>query len=95
MVRERRTGSGSQQGRSGSASRSRSESVSTTASVSVAVGGGGASIAGQREERPRVVSMMSQAGSVGVGVPEDEVRVGESAASGRDGNRGSLERGRE
>jgi len=92
MVRERRAsdaGRAQQQGRS--VSRSRSESVSTTASISVPVAGGGTSIAGQREERPRVVSMMSHAGSVGVGVPEDEVRVGESAASGRDGGRGSLE----
>ncbi|KAK0628737.1 hypothetical protein B0T17DRAFT_463029, partial [Bombardia bombarda] len=32
-------------------------------------------------ERPRVLSHWSTAGSVGVGVPEDEVRVGESAAS--------------
>ncbi|OIW24502.1 hypothetical protein CONLIGDRAFT_673671 [Coniochaeta ligniaria NRRL 30616] len=99
MVRERRASNDAghpsraqqqQQGRS--ASRSRSDSVSTTASVSVAVAGGGTSIAGQREERPRVVSMLSLAGSVGVGVPEDEVRVGESAASGREGGgRGSLE----
>lgn len=93
MVRERRASDAGraqqQQGRS--ASRSRSDSVSTTASVSVAVGRGGTSIAGQREERPRVVSMMSHAGSVGVGVPEEEVKVGESAASGRDGARGSLE----
>lgn len=43
-------------------------------------------IAGRRESgRERVTSMLSVAGSVagsvGVGVPEDEVRVGESAAS--------------
>ena len=58
-------------------------------------GGGGAGIAAQRAEvhqqahtgaqqtqaRPRVVSSLSTAGSVGVGVPEEEVRVGESAAS--------------
>lgn len=88
MVRERRASDAS---RTQQQSRSRSESVSTTASVNVPVGGGGTSIAGQREERPRVVSMMSHAGSVGVGVPEDEVRVGESAASGREGGRGSLE----
>ena len=66
--------------------RPRSESVSTTASVSVAAsatGAGGASIVGQREgrDRTRVVSMLSTTGSVAVGVPEDEVRVGESAAS--------------
>lgn len=73
MVRDRRASD---------ASRTRSESVSTTASVGAAAGGGpgaaGAGIAGPRE---RVVSMLSTAGSVGVGVPEDEVRVGESAAS--------------
>lgn len=94
MVRERRASDASraQQQQARSVSRSRSESVSTTASASVTVAGGGTSIAGQREERPRVVSMMSHAGSVGVGVPEDEVRVGESAASGREGDgRGSLE----
>jgi hypothetical protein len=99
MVRERRTSDAGgraqqqqqQQPQGRSVSRARSDSVSTTASVNVAVAGGGTSIAGQREERPRVVSMMSQAGSVGVGVPEEEVRVGESAASGREGGRGSLE----
>ncbi|KAL1888034.1 hypothetical protein Sste5346_009831 [Sporothrix stenoceras] len=51
-----------------------------------ASGGGGVGIAGRRESgRERVTSMLSVAGSVagsvGVGVPEDEVRVGESAAS--------------
>ncbi|KAJ9132469.1 hypothetical protein NKR23_g11255 [Pleurostoma richardsiae] len=73
MVRERR---------SSDASRTRSESVSTTASVSVTAGGPGAGtgIAGPREGRERVVSMLSTT-SMGVGVPEDEVRVGESAAS--------------
>ncbi|KAI6382867.1 hypothetical protein MCOR25_000383 [Pyricularia grisea] len=72
--------------------RTRSESVSTTASVAASTGGGatatgtgvmggsGVGVAGRREGggRDRVVSV---AGSVGVGVPEDEVRVGESAAS--------------
>ena len=69
--------------RASDASRGRSESVSTTASVNVAAGGGGGTgIAGRREGgRERVVSTLSVAGSVGVGVPEDEVRVGESAAS--------------
>ncbi|EFX00675.1 hypothetical protein CMQ_7677 [Grosmannia clavigera kw1407] len=47
---------------------------------------GGAGIAGRRESvRERVTSMLSMtgsvAGSVGVGVPEDELQVGESAAS--------------
>lgn len=87
-IRERRSSDASQPGQRSSsqqrqASRSRSESVSTTASFSVAASttGGGASIAAQREERPRVVSMLSTAGSVGVGVPEEEVRVGESASN--------------
>ena len=76
--------------RSGSVSTTASvHSVSGGATVS---GGGGATIASQRDaagtagaaagSRPRVVSMMSStSGSVGVGVPEEEVRVGESAAS--------------
>ncbi|KAH8887637.1 hypothetical protein GQ53DRAFT_286984 [Thozetella sp. PMI_491] len=90
MVRERRASDASRA--SQPSVRPRSESVSTAASVSVAAsvtGAGGASIAAQREgregregrDRTRVVSMLSVAGSVGVGVPEDEVRVGESAAS--------------
>lgn len=62
-----------------SASRPRSESVSTTASASVPAGGG-SSIAGPRGERGRNLARQSVA-SVGVGVPEDEVKVGESAAS--------------
>lgn len=77
--------------RTSDASRTRSESVSTTASVAASAGGGvpaagtgntggGVAIAGRRGGvgRERVVSVT---GSVGVGVPEDEVRVGESAAS--------------
>lgn len=82
-VRDRRTSD---------AGRTRSASVSTTASVAAStgggttatgagvMGGGGVAVAGRREGggRDRVVSV---AGSVGVGVPEDEVRVGESAAS--------------
>lgn len=73
MVRERRA--------SDASTRPRSESVSTTASVNLAASTG-ASIARPRNER--VVSMMSTTGSVAsvaVGVPEDEVNVGESAAS--------------
>lgn len=73
LVRERRA--------SDASTRPRSESVSTTASVNVT--GGGAGIAPPRSDR--VVSMLSTAGStagsVAVGVPEDELRVGESAAS--------------
>lgn len=69
MVRERRA--------SDASTRPRSESVSTTASVNVAPTG--ASITRPRNER--VVSMLSNAGSVAVGVPEEELKVGESAAS--------------
>ncbi|KLU81518.1 hypothetical protein MAPG_00605 [Magnaporthiopsis poae ATCC 64411] len=78
--------------RASDASRARSESVSTSASVAVSAAGagvtgagvsGGVAVAGRREGagRERVASSFSIAGSVGVGVPEDEVRVGESAAS--------------
>ncbi|KAI1871192.1 uncharacterized protein JN550_004637 [Neoarthrinium moseri] len=91
MVRERRESDASQ--RSTGGARIRSESVSTTASVSVSgaagVGGGGTGIAGGRREpsgragagMERAFSTLSVAGSVGVGVPEEELQVGESAAS--------------
>ena len=85
------------QAQASSRSRSRSTSVSTTTSVNAVSGAsmtgsslhgtpsatpaGGASIAGRRDGGGRVTSMLSVVGSVGVGVPEDEVRVGESAAS--------------
>jgi len=100
MVRERRPSDASRASASASqsATRPRSDSASTTASASASVaasttGAGGVSIAAQREgrERPRVVSMLSTAGSIGVGVPEDEVRVGESAASAGLGERGTQE----
>lgn len=75
-----------------SGGRDRSESVSTTASVSVsgATGlgssmGGGTTIAGDRRGERRAIergmSNLSMTGSVAAGVPEDEVKVGESAAS--------------
>jgi hypothetical protein len=75
--------------RASDASRTRSESVSTTASVSVPPIRGGAGIAGPRDgtrpaDRDRgmaTISSTSVVGSVGVGVPDDEVQVGESAAS--------------
>lgn len=65
-------------------SRARSDSVSTTASASVATGGG-SSIAGPRDQsvrgdRGRNLARQSIA-SVGVGVPDEELNVGESAAS--------------
>lgn len=81
LVRERRA--------SDASTRPRSESVSTTASVNVS--GGGAGIAPPRSDR--VTSMISTAGStagsVAVGVPEDELRVGESAASAGQQNQAS------
>ncbi|CAK7265041.1 hypothetical protein SEPCBS119000_001308 [Sporothrix epigloea] len=63
-----------------------SASSPSAAFTTPATSGGGAGIAGRRESaRERVTSMLSAAGStagsVGVGVPDDEVRVGESAAS--------------
>ncbi|KAH6605916.1 hypothetical protein Trco_005069 [Trichoderma cornu-damae] len=84
IVRERR---------SSDASRNRSDSASTTASASIAPGGG-VSIAGPREsiyghgrDRERAMqSTTSLAGGVSIGVPDEEVKVGESAASGRSGN---------
>ncbi|KAI1141468.1 hypothetical protein F5Y05DRAFT_372647 [Hypoxylon sp. FL0543] len=77
-----RTGSG----------RDRSESASTTASVSLSgatgiggVIGGGTTIArdrrGERRAIERGMSSLSISGSVGTGVPEEELKVGESAAS--------------
>ena len=93
MVRERRESDASQRSVGQGGGRLRSDSVSTTASVSVSgatgIGGGGTGIAGERVgDRSsrrglgeRITSTISVAGSVGVGVPEDEVRVGESAAS--------------
>ncbi|SPO05460.1 uncharacterized protein DNG_08147 [Cephalotrichum gorgonifer] len=68
--------------RASDAGRSRSESVSTTTSVSVSGRGAGVGIAGPREGRPTERDRgFSVTGSVGVGVPEEEVKVGESAAS--------------
>ncbi len=72
--------------------RVRSESSSTTTSVSVSgttgvggVVGGGTGIAGGRrdERRPadRTTSTMSVTSSIGVGVPDEELRVGDSAAT--------------
>ncbi|KAI4862753.1 hypothetical protein F4820DRAFT_429512 [Hypoxylon rubiginosum] len=87
-LRDRRPSDASRTG----GGRDRSESVSTTASVSVSgatgVGstiGGGTTIAGDRRGERRAmergVSNLSISGSIGAGVPEEEVKVGESAAS--------------
>lgn len=71
MVRERRESSASRH--------VRSESVSTTASATVAAPTGGSSIAGPRDKGRS--SARQSVMSVAVGVPEDEVKFGESAAS--------------
>ncbi|KAK4230161.1 hypothetical protein QBC38DRAFT_56368 [Podospora fimiseda] len=76
-----------------SGSRPRSDSVSTTTSVAASVansatGAGGISVAAQRD-RPRVVSQLSSPSTVGFGVPDDEVKVGESASSSGLANHGS------
>lgn len=92
MVRERRESDASRA--SGGTPRIRSESTSTTASVSVGgatgVGGSGINIAGGRREplgrggigMERAFSTLSVSGSVGVGVSDEELQVGESASSG-------------
>jgi len=89
MVRDRRASDASRHSQGGGGGRQRSESASTVASVSAsatgaasAVAGGSGIIAAQREGRTRAASNM-------LGVPEDEVRVGESAAS---AGLGSVER---
>ncbi|KAI0846190.1 hypothetical protein F5Y00DRAFT_244717 [Daldinia vernicosa] len=87
-LRDRRQSDASRAG----GGRDRSESASTTASVSVSgatgiggVIGGGTTIAGDRRGERRAIergmSNLSISGSIGAGVPEDEVKVGESAAS--------------
>lgn len=83
MIRDRRPSDASRAGTTVALGRPRSDSDSTAASASVTAsttGGVGGSVVRQRE-RPRVVSTVSTAGSVGVGVSDDEVRVGESAAN--------------
>ena len=88
QMRERRESDASTRSTGGGGARLRSDSVSTTASISVSgaagVGGGGTGIAGGRVRGhglERAMSSISTSGSIAVGVPEDEVKVGESAAS--------------
>ncbi|KAI1441969.1 hypothetical protein F5Y02DRAFT_272383 [Annulohypoxylon stygium] len=77
-----------------SAGRDRSESVSTAASANISASGAarvgsvigaGTTIAGDRRSERRAIergiSNLSISGSVGAGVPEEELKVGESAAS--------------
>ncbi|KAI0144384.1 hypothetical protein GGR57DRAFT_482396 [Xylariaceae sp. FL1272] len=71
-------------GRSTSNSTATSFSVTGTTGVGGNMGGGTGIAGGRRDERrgiERAPSAMSVAGSVGVGVPLDEVKVGESASS--------------
>ncbi|KAG9251423.1 uncharacterized protein F5Z01DRAFT_280140 [Emericellopsis atlantica] len=63
----------------------RSDSESTTRSMSVGVDPGGAAYVAGPRDRGRNNTLQSVT-SVGVGVPEDEVRVGESASSAGVGN---------
>ncbi|KAI1271903.1 hypothetical protein F5Y07DRAFT_381448 [Xylaria sp. FL0933] len=73
--------------------RVRSESSSTTTSISVSgptgvggVVGGGTGIAGGRRDDRRIIDRTTSAmsaSSMGVGVPDEELKVGESAATGR------------
>ncbi|KAF4807614.1 hypothetical protein CGCSCA4_v010612 [Colletotrichum siamense] len=74
--------------KSASVSRERSESVSSLTTGGAGVGlpaPSGAAVVARRErpggERERSLTTMSVASSVAVGVPEEEVQVGESAAS--------------
>jgi hypothetical protein len=85
MLRERReseTGPG--RARSESASTTTSVSMSGTTGVGGVVGGGTGIAGGRREERrgtDRAASAMSITGSVGVGIPDEELKVGESASN--------------
>ncbi|KAI1303958.1 hypothetical protein F5Y03DRAFT_395632 [Xylaria venustula] len=71
-------------GRSDSNSTTTSVSVSGTTGVGGVIGGGTGIAGGRRDERraiDRTASNVSVAGSVGVGVPDEELKVGESAAT--------------
>lgn len=81
MLRERREGDSGH-------GHLRGESTSTTSSVTMSgttgvggVVGGGTGIAGGRRAIYRAPSSTSVTGSVAVGVPEEELKVGESAAT--------------
>ncbi|KAK1988133.1 hypothetical protein LZ30DRAFT_818459 [Colletotrichum cereale] len=79
LVREKTAG----RERSGSTS-SAATGTTTSGGVGVGVATGGAGIAGPRRpggERERSLTTMSVASSVAVGVPDEELQVGESAAS--------------
>ncbi|KAI1503438.1 hypothetical protein F5X99DRAFT_104706 [Biscogniauxia marginata] len=79
MLRERRDSDVGSLGRG----RSGSASTTTSANINTLSGGGGIGIAGNRRDVERTVSGLSVTGSIGVGVPEEDVKVGESAAGTR------------
>ncbi|TGJ82348.1 hypothetical protein E0Z10_g6405 [Xylaria hypoxylon] len=85
MLRDRReSDSGHGRVRSESNSATTSVSVSGTTGVGGVVGGGTGIAGGRRDERrapDRTTSTMSVAGSIGVGVPDEELKVGDSAAT--------------
>ncbi|GAP93331.1 hypothetical protein SAMD00023353_11800140 [Rosellinia necatrix] len=85
MLRDRREGdSGLGRVRSESTNTTNSVTMSGTTGVGGVVGGGTGIAGGRREERRsiyRAPSSASITGSVAVGVPDEELRVGESAAT--------------
>ncbi|KAI0420838.1 hypothetical protein F5X98DRAFT_310465 [Xylaria grammica] len=87
MLRDRREsdiGHGRVRSESSSTTASASVSVSGTTGVGGVVGGGTGIAGGRRDERratDRTTSTMSVAGSIGVGVPDEELKVGDSAAT--------------
>ncbi|KAI3324101.1 hypothetical protein HD806DRAFT_494124 [Xylariaceae sp. AK1471] len=85
MLRERREGeTGLGRARSESTSTTTGVSMSGTTGVGGVVGGGTGIAGGRREERrgiDRATSSMSVTGSIGIGVPDEELKVGESASN--------------
>ncbi|KAI0973333.1 hypothetical protein F4678DRAFT_24914 [Xylaria arbuscula] len=85
MLRDRRDGDfGSGRVRSESSSTTTSVSVSGTTGVGGVIGGGTGIAGGRRDERraiDRTASTISVSGSIGVGVPDEELKVGDSAAT--------------
>ncbi|KAI1423503.1 hypothetical protein F5Y12DRAFT_531727 [Xylaria sp. FL1777] len=85
MLRDRRESElGVGRGRSESGSTTTSVSVSGTTGIGGVIGGGTGIAGGRRDERrpmDRTTSTLSVSGSIGVGVPDEELKVGDSAAT--------------
>lgn len=85
MLKDRRESDiGHGRGRSESGSTTTSVSVSGTTGVGGVVGGGTGIASSRRDERralDRTASNISVTGSIAVGVPDEELKVGESAAT--------------